>query len=221
MKLLALLAHGSLAIALVASPDSAQAQCQSLLGNQIVNCGFETGDPPATWEVLNGEEFQRVAGGSSGSYSGRILPEFGVIPEVRTAILQSNCFAASGRAYRFGASFRRSAEASCRSSLVSFEGTGCQGESSLARSDWIYIASDEWTAAAGTAFPEGQSAHLVLFCEVWTAPAVRVLIDDAFAGPVPAAIEIPAMGAFGVLFMLLLVAASGVFLLVVRRRRPW
>ncbi len=117
----------------------------------------------------------------------------------------------------FGASFRRDFEASCGCSLVSYEGAGCQGETSGISSGWIYLATNDWIVAGGAGTPQGQSARLVLFCEAWSWWTTPFLFDDAFAGPAPTGVEIPAISGLGTLSMLLLLAFSGVMLLARRR----
>ena len=144
------------------------------------------------------------------------MPEGGPIPEQRNALLRSNCFAKYDHEVRFGAYFRRAAEASCRTSLHSFESEDCQGSSSVIRSDFIYVTPDEWFSAGGVAAPEGRSAQLDLFCEAWYAWPIPFLMDHAFVGPADLVVQIPAMSATGVLVMLLLVVASGVLLLLRR-----
>ncbi|MCP3994997.1 MAG: hypothetical protein GY722_08015 [bacterium] len=213
MRSLALVAGGCLFLVLVAAPEAVQAGCESVYGNGVGNCGFETGDPPESWEVVNGEDFQRAVGGFSGSYSGSLLGAGSAIPEVRTAYLQSNCFAVAAREYVFGANIRRDFEASCFCSLISYEDAGCQGETSGMSSGWIYLATDDWIAAGGAGTPQGQSARLVLFCEAWSGWMTPFLFDEAFAGPVPTQVDIPAISGLGTLSMLLLLAFSGLMLL--------
>ena len=83
---------GFFAVWLLCLAPPAFADCNDLAGNQILNCGFEEGDPPVDWTAVYGQEFQRQSPGLEGFSAASLVPESTAPFGFWGILLRSECF---------------------------------------------------------------------------------------------------------------------------------
>ena len=195
----------------VAPATGAASLCESVFQNRIPNCGFEVGEPPSSWTIFHGRDFARAASPHSGAFAATMVSEPGNI-SVWGFALRSDCVAAqAGERMTYGAYFRRPGDNnSCRARVRLYSDSGCLHEISTLSMGYHRFGDVGWVEVSGEGRASGTSAHLELECFTHLPGPPQFLVDDAFLGPVPSAVEIPTLGSLGLVAFVAALAAAAV-----------
>lgn len=158
--------------------------CDSGVINDVPNCGFETGNPPDNWTLVEGISLiSNTLTVRSGSASGQMNPTFDGLGGEWLGTVRSDCFVSdASTGYGFGAFFQLNSgtTAGCTVTLHRYSSGSCTGLLGSSSSSGMPTGGS-WLKIEGTAdTTAASSAELEISCA--DTQQYSTLIDDVFAG---------------------------------------
>lgn len=174
------------------------AQCPGPPSNEVANCGFETGNPPASWiEGPFGTFSQNTSIFRNGAAAGQFVSE-SIAPTFWGGSITSSCAPITADAnYGFGAHIRLTSSApgtACTVNLRLFGSAAC-GTATALTTGFVPVDESGFLRLDASGDTSGSThAELEISCNNTSDNLFTAIIDDAFAGPSLVPVELQSFG---------------------------